>query len=151
MVTVEDHREDIVSGKHDPWRIGQYRAAAGIPWAVTTEGKRPLAEQIRSDLEEELVSLGFELGSGGGLLDVVIAAWDFTGYQNGRFWYKLTVSVTDALGNVRESKELIGETEIRGTLLLGARGGFERDMPGIYAGIISSIARDDPAVLDALK
>jgi hypothetical protein len=151
IVTAEDQREDVLSGKQDPWRIGQYRAGAGIPWAVTTEGKRPLADQIRADLEEELISLGFELDTGGGHLDVQIISWDFTGYQNGRFWYRLDVSVTGPTGDIRFSKRLVGEKEIKGTLLLGARGGFERDMPGIYTGIIESMVRNNSEALDGLR
>ena len=150
-VTVEDQRETVLSGEHKPWRIGQYRAALGVPWAVNTEGKRPLADQIRTDLEEDLASLDFELGPGGSQLEVLITQWDFTGYQNGRFTYSLQVNALAPGGEMRHSDRLVREIEIQGTLVMGARGGFERDMPGIYAEIISSIARGNPDILGALR
>ncbi len=150
-VRVEDRREAVLSGKKDPFRIGQYRAGLGIPWPVTTKGKVPLADQIQDDLEEELVWQGFGLAPGGNQLEVLIKEWDFTGYQNGRFWYSLMINITGPDAGLRMSRQLANEVEIKGTLMLGARGGFERDMPGIYSGIIASIASKDPEVLQALK
>jgi hypothetical protein len=150
-VLVEDRREAVLSGKQDPFRIGQYRAGLGVPWPVTTEGKIPLADQVQADLEEELAWQGFGLAPGGSQLEVLIKEWDFTGYQNGRFWYSLMINVTGPGADLRISKQLADEVEIKGTFMLGARGGFERDMPGIYSGIIASIASEDPEVLNALK
>lgn len=150
-VRVEDHREAVLSGKQDPSRIGQYRAGLGVPWSVTTDGEIPLADQVRVDLEEELAWQGFGLAPGGSQLEVLIKEWDFTGYQNGRFWYSLMINITGPDAGLRMSKQLANEVEIKGTLMLGARGGFERDMPGIYSGIIASIASKDPEVLQALK
>ena len=147
---VEDHRPAVTSGKEKPWYVGRYRAGLGNPWDVTTEGKVPLAEQIQADLAEELESLGFNPRPGGQQLYVKIREWDFTGYQNGRFWYELEVNVLNSAGQVVASSRLDDEMEIRGTLMLGARGGFERDMPGIYAGIIASMVRDNPAIREAL-
>lgn len=150
-VVVEDQREAVLSGKHKPWRIGQYRAALGVPWPVNTEGNRPLAEQIKADLEEDLVSLDFELGPGGGQLDVLITQREFTGYQNGQFTYSLMVKALGPGGEVLHSERLVREIEIKGTLLMGARGGFERNMPGIYAEVIGSIARNNPGILNILR
>ena len=150
VVTVEDRREAVISGKEHPWYIGKYRAGLGNPWDVTTEGKVPLAQQLEKDLEEELLSLGFAAGLAGKTLQVVISEWDFTGYQNGRFWYRLEVAALDASGQVSASASLKDEVEIRGTFMLGARGGFERDMPDIYAGIVRSIVRDNPPILTTL-
>lgn len=150
-VRVEDRREAVLSGKQEPFRIGQYRSGLGIPWSVTTDGEIPLADQVRVDLEEELAWQGFGLAPGGSQLEVLIKEWDFTGYQNGRFWYSLMINISGPDAGLRMSKELANEVEIKGTLMLGARGGFERDMPGIYSGIIASIASKDPEVLQALK
>jgi hypothetical protein len=119
--------------------VGKYRAGLGNPWDVTTEGKVPLAQQLTTDLEEELMSLGFAAGGDGMTLQVVIREWDFTGYQNGRFWYRLEVAALDASGLARASASLGEEIEVRGTLLLGARGGFERDMPVIYDRIVTAL------------
>jgi hypothetical protein len=150
-VTVEDQREAVLSGEHKPWRIGQYRAALGVPWPVNTEGNRPLADQIKADLEEDLASLGFVLGPGGSQLEVLITQWEFTGYQNGSFTYSLLVNVLGAGGGMLRSDRLVRVIEIKGTLVMGARGGFERDMPRIYTEVIGSMARNNPAVLGALR
>jgi len=149
-VRVDDERPEVVSGKEKPWYIGKYRAALGNPWDVTTEGKVPLADQLAADLAEELASMGFEPGPGGRQLHVRIIEWNFTGYQNGRFWYDLEVSALDASGETMATSRLGDELEIKGTFTLGARGGFERDMPGIYAGIIASMVRDHPEIREAL-
>ncbi len=150
-IEVSDQRAAVISGEEKPWTIGQYRAGLGNPWKVSTEGKVPLAEQLAVDLAEELTALGFAPGTEGPVLQVRIEQWDFTGYQNGRFWHALKVNVTDASGKVLATSDLGEEIEIKGTFSLGARGGFERDMPGIYANIINSIVRDNPPVLSALR
>ena len=106
-VRVEDHREAVLSGKQDPSRIGQYRAALGVPWSVTTEGEIPLANQVRADLEEELAWQGFELAPGGSQLEVLLKQWDFTGFQNGRFWYSLLVNITGPGADLRLSRQII--------------------------------------------
>lgn len=150
VVAVEDQRPEVVSGEEKPWYIGKYRAALGNPWDVTTEGKVPLADQLAADLVEELASMGFASGPGGRQLSVLINEWNFTGYQNGRFWYALEVSALDASGEPVATSSLGDEMEIKGTFTLGARGGFERDMPGIYAGIIAAVVRDNPEIREAL-
>ncbi len=151
VVAVEDRRAAVISGKEHPWYVGRYRAGLGNPWDVTTEGKVPLALQLKTDLEEELLSLGFAQGPSGKTLQVMITEWDFTGYQNGRFWYRIEVTALDPSGRVAASAILGEEIPVRGTLLLGARGGFERDMPGIYARIVRSVVRDNPQILKSLS
>ncbi len=150
-VEVQDLREDVVNGKQKPWVVGQYRAGLGNPWKVTTEGNVPLNLQLTTDLKEELASLGFTEGTAGKTLQVLVNAWDFTGYQNGRFWYELVINALSSAGTLIVSDTQGKEIEVKGTLLLGARGGFERDMPEIYARIVASVVRDNPQVLDALS
>lgn len=149
-VAVEDQRPEVVSGKERPWYVGKYRAALGNAWDVSTKDKVPLADQLAADLAEELAAMGFATGPGGRQLFVRIEQWNFTGYQNGRFWYALEISALDAAGETMATSRLDDEVEIKGTFSLGARGGFERDMPGIYAGIVASVVRDNPAIRAAL-
>lgn len=150
LLQVEDQRELVTSGKKKPWYVGQYRAGLGNPWSVSTDGKVALAEQLEQDLAEELASLGFVPGQDGNQLQVTIREWDFTGYQNGRFWYELDIVVRDGSQKALARHALKDEIPIRGTFMLGARGGFERDMPGIYDGIVRSIVRANPDILQAL-
>jgi hypothetical protein len=152
VVTIEvhDQRESVTSGQKQPWSIGQYRAALGVPWEVTTEGNVPLAQQLNINLGQELISLGFTLGATGKKLQILIDEWDFTGYQNGRFWYELVVNILDSKGTLITTYSLGEEIPVKGTLVLGARGGFERDMPKIYDNIIASIVRNNPQAQDSL-
>ena len=77
--------------------------------------------------------------------------WNFDGYQDGRFWYELDVKVTDADGTVMTSNILKKATLIEGTVWSGAKGGFEKQMPGIYESIIRSIVDNNQEVLAALQ
>lgn len=77
--------------------------------------------------------------------------WNFDGYQDGRFWYELEVQVTDADGTVMTSNILKKATLIEGTFWAGAKGGFEKQMPGIYASVIRSIVDNNKDVLAALR
>lgn len=151
QVEVNDHRAAVTSGKEKPWYVGKYRAGLGNTWDVSTEGKVPLALQLQTDLVEELLSLGFIQGPSDKTLRVLIREWDFTGYQNGRFWYELEVTTLDSFGEISASATLGEEIPIRGTLVLGARGGFERDMPDIYARIVRSLVRDNQPILASLE
>ena len=141
LVSVVDRREKVLSGKKRAHYIGRYRAGFGNPWDVSTQGKVPLATLVKKDLEEELTSLGYSQSESGNQLEVLILDWDFTGYQNGRFWYDLEISVKDSGGEVTASDNLGEEIQIKGTFINGAKGGFERDMPSIYDKIIRLIAR----------
>jgi hypothetical protein len=77
--------------------------------------------------------------------------WNFDGYQNGRFWYEISVEVRDPQGKVLATSKLADEHIIRGTVMSGAKGGFEREMPGHYEEIIDSLIRSNPEILNALK
>jgi len=151
-VAVADERPFIKNGDKDPWYIGKYRAGFGNPWDVTTENDVPLAEVVADDLADALREEGFATvtSAESRVLDVKIDDWNFDGYQNGRFWYDLDVTVYTGDGRTVANERFADEIVIKGTLLSGAKGGFERDMPGIYREIVAAVVTDNE-ILSALR
>lgn len=153
LLGVTDARAYVLSGEKESSYIGRYRAGFGNPWSVTTFQRVPLAEHILRDLKKEMKSLGFtgtEKAPAMKRLAVEIVEWNFDGFQNGRFWYEIAVRVEDAAGNILTAKTLKEEIVVKGTVMLGARGGFEREMPLIYGQVIRALVRTNPEVLEAL-
>jgi hypothetical protein len=152
-VSVTDDRPYVVSGDKKPWYIGKYRAGFGIPWDVTTDNDQPLADMVAGDVEQALRAKGFAVAaeSPKRVLSVAIKDWNFDGYQDGRFWYELDVAVTDANGTSLASSVVKGDKNIEGTFWEGAKGGFEKQMPGIYDEIMRSIVDNNEEILEALR
>lgn len=151
LVTVEDKRSYVLSREKKDYYIGHYRAGFGNVWDVTTYQKIPLKEQIKSDLSEELLNMGFVAPASGKKLLVSIIEWNFDGYQNGRFWYEIRVDVLNGSGDILTTSHLKDEVVIKGTVMSGAKGGFEREMPGQYNKIIDLIIRGNQKVLQAIS
>ncbi|GAA5164455.1 hypothetical protein [Viridibacterium curvum] len=151
-VAVSDKRDFVLKGEKDAAYVGSYTAGLGNRWSVMNLDNVPLAAQIAKDLKQELVSLGYaEATAGQKELRVTIQEWVFAGYQNAEFEYALLVEVLDKGGKKLFETTLKGRKDVPGTIMSGMKGGMERDMPGIYNAIIRSIARDNTAVLAALK
>lgn len=153
LVKVDDNRDFVRSGNKTPAYIGHYRAGLGNPWDVNTHQKKALAEIFREDLERELKSLGFNLGEGpdGKKLQVVIKDWNFDTYLNGKIWYDIEVAVL-TMGNQQLAIDAIKETKvIEGSVLVGAKYAFEKEVPKIYADIIGRLIRENSKILTALK
>lgn len=153
-VSVTDQRPYVVSGAKPPYYIGKYRAGFGNPWDVSTENDESLAALITRDLSSDLAAIGHPVAAGAEAdrqLTVSIKEWNFDGYQNGRFWYALLVTVSDANGGPLAESTVQEQIHIKGTLMMGAKGGFEREMPKLYPQIIRKIARDNAAISAALS
>lgn len=150
LLTVEDERSYVINRSKESYYIGHYRAGFGNVWDVTTFNKIPLKSQIESDLNEELRNMGFKEQNIGKKLHISILEWNFDGYQNGKFWYEIKVDVLNN-NQVVITDTLKDTLVIKGTLMKGAKGGFEREMPSIYDSIINNIIRNNPKVLNALK
>lgn len=150
-LAVNDQRDFVVNGQKHPSFIGLYRSGFGIPWDVNTQDNIPLAKVIETSLANELSSLGFiKDGNDKKTLKVAINQWRFEGYQNTAFAYNLKIQVVDYLGKPIADSVVQNTMEIKGTLLMGARGGVERDMPTIYQNIIQKIVQDN-TILASLK
>jgi hypothetical protein len=153
LVAVTDERAYVKSGDKPPHYLGKYRAGFGNPWDVSTENDQPLASILARDLATDLASLGYEVKSAAPVdrqIAVAIREWNFDGYQNGKLWYDLEVSIADATGNVLATDAIKEQTEIKGTFWMGARGGFEREMPKIYPAAIRKLVRDNAKISGAL-
>lgn len=154
LVAVTDDRAYVKSGDKPPHFVGKYRAGFGNPWNVYTENDEPLASIILRDLRAELAVLGYEVRSAAPAdrsLAISIVDWNFDGYQNGRMWYELRATVRDATGNVVATDTVRDESTIKGTFWMGARGGFEREMPKLYAAAVARLVRDNAAISAALQ
>ena len=147
-IQVKDERTYVVSGDKAPYYIGKYRAGLGIPYDVTTDGNVPLSELIKSALTERLRTSGYE----GSKVQIAVSIrdWNFDAYQNGKFTYDLMVSAT-APGFQSAKTETLRETIIvKGTFMTGGKGGFERDMPGIFKRVMDRLVAPGSAVHDAM-
>ena len=154
VLQVTEDRPYVKSGDKAPYYIGRYRAGCGNPWDVTTKDNVPLVDVLRGDIAEELVALGHpvkEAAPADRQVAVSIRDWNFDGYQNGEFWYDLLVTVRAADGAVLVNSVVKDKVGITGTLWEGAKGGFERDMPKLYAQAIRKLFRDNAEVAAALQ
>lgn len=154
QVAVVDDRAYVKNGDKPPHYVGKYRAGFGNPWNVYTENDEPLASILQRDLSAELRALGYEarqVAPADRRLDISILDWNFDGYQNGKMWYELAATVRDATGNVVATDTVRDESTIKGTFWMGAKGGFEREMPKLYAAAVARLVRDNPAISAALR
>jgi len=150
-VTVEDKRTFILDKNKDESYIGHYRAGFGNTFAVTTQNKTPLKKQIQSDLLDELKNLGYLSNDSGKKLVVSIVKWNFDAYHNGKFWYEINIKVLSKAGKTIASSSLADKIVIKASGLSGAKGGFEKELPGHYDKIIDNIIRNNKTVLKALS
>jgi uncharacterized lipoprotein YajG len=153
QVVVTDDRPYVKNGEKPPHYIGKYRAGFGNPWNVYTENDEPLATVLARDLAAELGSLGYAVKSGAPIdrkLALSIKEWNFDGYQNGKMWYQLEATVHDATGKVIATEMVGDETKIKGTFWMGAKGGFEKEMPKLYAAAVTKVVRENPDISAAL-
>ncbi len=153
-IEVTDDRPYVTSGDKPPHFIGKYRAGFGNPWNVYTENDEPLAAIFMRDLSAELAALGYDVRSAvpaDRLLALSIVDWNFDGYQNGKMWYELRATVRDATGNVVATDTVRDESKIKGTFWMGAKGGFEREMPKLYAAAVARLVRDNPTISAGLR
>jgi uncharacterized lipoprotein YajG len=154
LIQVADDRAYVKNGDKPPHYIGKYRAGFGNPWNVYTENDEPLASVLARDLSVDLAALGYDVRTAAPVdrrLAVSIKEWNFDGYQNGKMWYELEASVHDGTGNVVASDTVRDETVIKGTFWMGARGGFEREMPKLYAAAVTRLVRDNSRISAALS
>ena len=153
QVLSDDQREFVVSGNKQPNYIGHYRAGFGNTWGVTTQNKQPLADNLRRDVSSDLVALGFDVvdRDAGRILKIVIYDWNFDTYVNGKMWYQVHVSVESANGETLAESDLEDTVIIKGSVWVGAKYAFERELPKIYKSIVNSVARDNQRILIALK
>lgn len=139
-VDVKDSRDFVLNGKKKPSYLGHFRGGFGNTFEVNNAKKRTLAEQFRTDLVAELESRGIKtVASGERRILVDIREWNFDAYQNGRLWYEINVSVTDAKGSLLGKIALKNEKVIRGSVMTGAVRAFKREVPMIYSSIINDI------------
>lgn len=153
-VVVSDQREFVTSGNKTPWYIGHYRAGFGNTWDVVNYGKVPLADQMKKDIQSELLSLGFHGNSQNipsKTVSVSVKNWNFDAMANGELWYDITIVVIDSNGAALASTNLSDKKYIDGNFWTGAKGAMENVVPKIYADLIKSMIRDNPVVLAALK
>jgi hypothetical protein len=154
-LSVTDQREYVLSGAKDPSYIGKFRAGFGNTWDVKTEGQVPLAELIAKDLGADLEALGFSLPEGVATprrLEVSIKDWNSDSYKHAEIWYDLDVRVTDGQGEMLHEETIKKENiVIEGSAMTGPKKAFMKEYPGIYKGVIMQIARDNDAVLNALR
>jgi hypothetical protein len=148
-LVVKDLRPYVVSGKKAPYFIGKYRAGLGIPYDVSTDGDVPLSRVLHSDLSLRPDQQSFPIKYLHGRVD--IKDWNFDAYQNGKFTYHLEVLVSDEQGQKVDSETLKEEIGVTGRFWTGGKGGFERDMPGIYEKIVSRLVSDDSAIGSAAR
>lgn len=154
LAEVTDDRPFVKNGDKPPYYLGTYRAGFANPWDVKTENEEPLASVVARDLATDLAALGHSVTTrlpADRRVAVSIKNWKFDGYQNGRLWYNLQVTVSDSSGKNLVTSAVKDTIHIKDSFWMGARGSFERDMPPLYARIIRRIARDNAAVSNALQ
>lgn len=139
-VDAKDNRDFVINGDKEPSYLGHFRASFGNTWDVNNGDDRSLAEQFQKDLTAELASRGIKtVASGERCVLVDIREWNFDAYMNGKIWYEINVSVTDANGSSLGQIVLKNKQTIKGNAMTGPKSAFKREVPIIYSGIISEI------------
>ena len=153
QVISADQRTFVVSGNKQPNYIGHYRAGFGNTWDFTTQNKLPLADNLRRDVSADLVALGFNVVERDAqrILKIIVEDWNFDTYMNGKMWYQLHLAVAAANGETVAESELKDTVVIEGSIWVGAKYAFERELPKIYMTVVNNIVRDNPQILAALK
>ena len=153
QVLSDDQRSFVISGAKQPNYIGHYRAGFGNTWDVTTENKQPLTDNLRQSVSSDLTALGFTIVEQGAkrVLKIVIQDWNFDTYMNGKMWYQIHVTVESAKGETLAEADLEETVVIEGSIWVGAKYAFERELPKIYMTVVKNIARDNKKILAALK
>lgn len=149
---VVDERLFIKDGNKSPSYLGHFRASFGNTWDVTTTGRVALAKQFAIDILKELKALGFKIDSlaGDRMLKVDILKYNFDAYINGKFWYKIRITVLDSAKKTL-AESIIEDTHIiKGSTWVGPAGAFKKELPEIYQGIIEKIIRENDVIVKAL-
>ena len=126
VVVVLDQRPDVLSGSNAPSYVGVQRIALGIPYDVSTESGRPLADELAGMIVRGLAANGVEaeaisiapssddliatqavagLGVEKGLV-VLLHQWNTDSMVNLAFRYNVTALVVDGFGNTLASSNL---------------------------------------------
>lgn len=153
FVTVSDQRSYVTSGNKEPSYLGHYRGGFGNTWDVMNYKDVALADQMRSDIWRELASLGFkEAGQGAEkTIAVVIHEWNFDANINGRVWFDVAITVVAADGRQLATARVKDEKIVKGSVMTGAKGAMEEQVPAIYGEVIRRLLRDAPMTLAALS
>jgi len=151
-VLVSDQRSYVINGKEPSDFIGHVRGGVGNPWGYTTQGKIPLAQQIKEDLTEDLAAIGFvnDPSRAKNSLNVVINDFNFDGYKDSKFWYEITLIVENGQNQLLAQQTLKDEQIIIGTLR-GAHYAIQKQLPKLYNQIIRKLVRENPGILQALN
>jgi hypothetical protein len=146
---VSDDRPYVVSGDKPPYFIGKYRAGFGIPYDVSTDDHVPLKDVIEKDLSRRLQAFGAAADKV--LVKVSIVEWNFDAYQNGKFSYDLEVTASNPDGSDAQTQTLQSQIGVSGTFWSGGKGGFKRDMPGIFEQVMSKVVAPGGVVAAACR
>jgi len=145
---VTDDRPYVTSGDKPPYYIGKFRSGFGIPYDVSTDGHVPLKDLISAGIAKQIEQLGKR--SSTVRIQVLIKDWNFDAYQNGTFTYELLVTATDAESGQKHEETFSEKIGVTGTLWSGGKGGFERDMPKIFEGIMARIVAPGTVIYNAV-
>lgn len=151
---VTDDRPYILDGDKDPSYIGHYRGGFGNTFDVKTTSKEPLASMMVRDLGHKLQAMGFKVvaeNESKRLLNVSITDWNFDAYMNGKYWISCKVQVQDEKGNRLASHEVENNSIIKGSIWVGAKYAFEKEMPRLYSETIDEIVNGNPEITAQLQ
>lgn len=153
VLKVEDKRTFVVSGEKQPFYIGHLRGGYGNTFDVTTNKKVPLADQMSSDINEELNVLGYKESDGvtAKRINVEIINWNFDAMINGRVWYDVQITVLSKDGRVLAESSVKDEVVVQGSFWLGSKGAMTRQVPIIYNSLIRKLVGENPQVMAALE
>lgn len=153
-VQAQDQRPYIVNKDKKPSFIGIYRAGYGNTWSVTTRDQQPFAANVARDVAKDLQALGYQVtdpSSADRRLEITVVDWNFSTYINGNIWYEFLVVATDSQGKELARSTVKDESVIRGSVWVGPKYAFERDVPKIYATAIRRLVRENPEIRGALE
>lgn len=150
---VIDERPFVTHEGKVPGFLGRIRSNYGIPRDVINDKKVSLADQMKGDLRQELLSLGLvESSSPSNHMKLRIRDWNFDTGVNSRIWYDVEVSVRNAASQKLVTDRVKDEKVLVTANVLGASPErFMKELPTIYAELIRELVRDNASILAALQ
>jgi uncharacterized lipoprotein YajG len=150
-VQVSDNRKFVVDGSKQNFYIGHYRGLEGQLFDVSTFEKVPFKDVIKTDLLEDLHSMGFTHSELGNKLSVNIIDWNFEGFKyHSKFWYEIKIDVLKKDGSLIATQTLKEHVPITLDGSGYTNTTFEKEIPEQYNAIIANIVRNNADILQAL-
>ncbi|HEX7153243.1 MAG TPA: hypothetical protein VF618_17290 [Thermoanaerobaculia bacterium] len=165
LFAVDDQRPYILSGDESPDFVGEQRNGYGMPFNVTTTGKRPFAQIVYETVQRDLEAAGFRVtasaekasnvasvvrtANANRALAIVMREFKSDTFSNINFDYDFEAIVYDASGNELAREKLEGEEVLSGSFMNPPKAAKQK-VPATFYAKIHGLVTGNPKIMAAL-